>query len=381
MHSSTSSSNAAYPQGPWGRTWLLTLALTLVLLGSWEFTLRRMGHRPNVIDDEALWASQRDRVYTRGDEKRPIVIIGDCHPLLGLVPAVLRDDFPGRRIVQLAVEASSPVAVLRDLAADERFNGIVICGLDARLLCKDMWDTQKQYVDYYHRNYGLNTKLNRFFSSLVQEHLVSVNPQLRLNTLLVRLAKGEPWPAPYYMEIRDDRSHLADYSRVDLKMHQDWAFDRTQRLSDNKDLPWTDEWLEGAMELEPCVDAIQARGGRVVFVQFPTTGNLYTYDNAIFPKDKFWDALAARTSAMCVHFKDVPQLADFDCPDWSHLDRTDAPRFTAELSRTLAGRDWLDESTSLMAADQCTGEPENCLHCKSGSPDRLCLGQATSRQR
>ena len=102
MHSSTSSSNAVCPQGPWLKTWLLTIVLTLALLGSWELTLRRMGHRPNVIDDEALWASQRDRVYTHGGEKS-IVLIGDCRIQLGLVPEVLGDIFHDRRVVQLAV--------------------------------------------------------------------------------------------------------------------------------------------------------------------------------------------------------------------------------------------------------------------------------------
>jgi hypothetical protein len=144
--------------------------VTLAFLGGWELTLRHMGHRPNLTDDEALWASQRDRVYTRAGRK-PIVLIGDCRIQLGLVPEVLRDNFSGHPVVQLAVQESSPIATFRDLAADEKFNGIVICGLDARLLYKDMWDTQQRYVDYYHRQYGLNAKLNRFFSTLAQKHL------------------------------------------------------------------------------------------------------------------------------------------------------------------------------------------------------------------
>ena len=393
MHSSTSSSDTVCLQGPWLKTWLLAIGLTLAVLGGWELTLRRMGHRPNVIDDEALWAGQRDRVYTRGGEK-PIVLIGDCRTQLGLVPTVLRDSFAGRRVVQLAVEGSSPIATLRDLAADEAFNGTVICGLDARLLCRDLWDTQQHYVDYYHRQYGLNQKLNRFFSTLAQEHVVSIDPQLRLNNLLVRLATGQPWPAPYYLRTQADRSRLADYSRVDLEAHRKWACDRTTWLATNRDLPWTEEWLQDAMEVEPWVDAIVARGGRVVFVQFPTTGHLFAYDEAIFPKEKFWDAFAARTSALCIHFKDVPELAAFDCPDWSHLDRTDALRFTTELGRTLADRELLGTMPGIMASGQPDGKPENC-HCNAESPcqkaaaecpccgphshDPLCLCEATSK--
>ena len=253
------------------------------------------------------------------------------------MPQVLQASFPGYRVVQLAVQETSPIATLRDLAADERFNGIVVCGLNARLLCKDMWDTQQRYVDYYHNNYGLNAKLNRSFSTLMQRTFAAIHSQLRLDDLVIRLAQGQPLPSPYYLETQEDRSRLADYRRVDLQVHRKWAYDRTRWLSNDRDLPGTAEWLHDAMEVEEWVKAIQARGGRVVFVQLPTTGQLYSYDEIIFPKKMYWDAFAARTSALCIHFKDVPQLAGFDCPDLSHLDRADAPRFTTELGSSAGG--------------------------------------------
>jgi hypothetical protein len=160
---------------------------------------------------------------------------------------------------------------------------------------------------------------------------------------------------------------LADYSRVDLKAHRKWVYDRAYWLSNNKDLPWTEEWLQGAMELEPWVNAIQSRGGRVVFVQFPTTGHLFTYDDTLFPKKEFWDAFAARTSALCVHFKDVPPLAAFECPDWSHLDRVDAPRFTTELGRILADRGLFGAPPGVLASAQPDGRPEN-RQCRAEGP-------------
>ena len=341
MHSSTSNSNGVCLEGPWLKTWLLAIAVTLAVLAGWELSLRRMGYRPTVVDDEALWAEQRNRVYTDCCEKA-VVLLGDCRVLLGLMPQVLQAGFPGYRVVQLAVQETSPIAALRDLAADERFNGIVVCGLNARLLCKDMWDTQQRYVDYYHNNYGLNAKLNRSFSTLMQRTFAAIHSQLRLDDLVIRLAQGQPLPSPYYLETREDRSRLADYRRVDLQVHRKWAYDRTRWLSNDRDLPGTAEWLHDAMEVEQWVKAIQDRGGRVVFVQLPTTGQLYSYDEIIFPKKMYWDAFAARTSALCIHFKDVPQLAGFDCPDLSHLDRADAPRFTTELGTVLAARELLD---------------------------------------
>jgi hypothetical protein len=87
----------------------------------------------------------------------------------------------------------------------------------------------------------------------------------------------------------------------------------------------------------------------------------------IFPKKDYWDAFAARTSALCIHFKDLPQLASFDCPDLSHLDRNDAPRFTMELGQTLAARELLGAPTAVMASKQPGEKPEDC-HCNAKSP-------------
>lgn len=354
MHSSIFSSSVGYPEGHWLKTWLLAIVVVMALLVGWEIALRSMGHRPTVVDDDALWAGERDHVYAGRCEK-VIVLIGDYRIQLGLVPQVLRDYFPWNRVVQLAVQETSPIATLRDLAADERFNGIVVCGINARLFCKDMWDTQQRYVDYYHEQYGLNAKWNRFFSTLAQKHLTFIHPQLRLSDLITRLAQGQSLPSPYYLETNEDRSRLADYGPVDVAMHRKLAYDRSRWLSYNKSLPGPEEWLEDTLEVEEWVKAIRARGGCVVFVEFPTTGELYSYDEMLFPKKSYWDAFAARTSALCIHFKDVPGLAAFDCPDMSHMDGADAPRFTLELSKALAGCDLLDTPICPVASGQAPG--------------------------
>jgi len=332
------------------------MILVLALLLGWETTLRRLGHRPNGGDDKALCASQRARVYSRHGEKT-LVLLGDCRAQLGLVPQVLRDRFPGHRVVQLSIQETSPVATLRDLAEDRRFDGIVVCALDARLLCKDMWDNQQSYVDYYHREFRLNARLNRFFTTLTQRTLAAANPQLRWDELALRLARGQRLPSPYYIETHADRSRLADYRRVDLQRHRKWAYDRIRWLSADRELPGPEEWLRDALEVEKWVQAIQTRGGRVVFLQPPTTGRHFAYTEFLFPKAEYWDAFAARTSALCVHFQDVRELAAFDCPDTSHIDRADAPRFTQELAKVLQGHALFAASQPTFAA--CTS-PDCC---------------------
>ena len=65
----------------------------------------------------------------------------------------------------------------------------------------------------------------------------------------------------------------------------------------------------------------------MVFARLPTSGKLHDELERCKPKREFWNKFAAATSAETIHFQDVPTLADFECPDWSHLDVRDAPRF------------------------------------------------------
>jgi hypothetical protein len=339
------------------------MVLAGVMLLGWEMTLRSLGHRPTVVDDDALWATQRNRVY--GDCcSKAIVLLGDCRIQGDLVPQVLARKFPDHRVVQLAVEGTSPVATLQDLASDEKFNGVVLCATNARMLCEDMWDTQQPYIEYYHTDYGLNQRLNRSLSALMQQSLVAVHPQLRLDDIIVHLAKKREFLPPHYIETHADRSRMIDYSHVDVEAHRLWALGRTQSLC-GMALPTATKWLEDLTKLEQSIDAIQARGGRVIFLQLPTTGDHLRYDEWIFPKARFWDALAAQTSALCIHFKDVPELSGFECPDSSHLDRRDAPRFTLELAKVLENQGLFNDSHSAVARKESPeGHPE--CRCRRG---------------
>jgi len=329
-----------------------------------------LGYRPTVVDDKALWAAQRQRVYGDNGEQT-VVLLGDCRMQLGFVPQVLAEQFPGHRVIQLAVEQTSPVATLRDLAADERFNGIVICGLNARLLCEDLWDTQQPYVDYYHNKYSLNEKLNRFLAAAFQQRLTIIHPQLRLDDLLVSLVKTRRLPASFYLETLADRSRLADYSGVDIAAHRQFTVGRARWLCAGRALPSAIKWVEDAMKVEEYIRAIHGRGGRVIFMQFPTTGDHLRYDEYMFPKAQYWDAFAARTSALCLHFQDVPQLANFACPDWSHLDRTDAPRFTQEVARALESRGLFGQSSCTVACGGSDGTGPRCSCCDHSKPQGM----------
>jgi hypothetical protein len=70
----------------------------------------------------------------------------------------------------------------------------------------------------------------------------------------------------------------------------------------------------------------------------PTCGEHWALDEANYPKNVYWDQIEPLTGAVSIHFYDTLGLADFDCPDTSHLDASDAPDFSARFSQVLAER-------------------------------------------
>jgi len=79
------------------------------------------------------------------------------------------------------------------------------------------------------------------------------------------------------------------------------------------------------------VDKVQARGGRVVFVRPPSTGQVRELERQFSPREQTWDLMLQVTGAAGIHFEDHPDLAAFDCPEWSHLTAADAVGWSRAL--------------------------------------------------
>jgi hypothetical protein len=89
---------------------------------------------------------------------------------------------------------------------------------------------------------------------------------------------------------------------------------------------------------ETDVRRIQARGGRVALVSLPSDGVIGAGERAACPRDRYWDVLAQRTSAVTFNWLDDPRLQKFKCPDGSHLDMRDQVEFTRLFVEDLRAR-------------------------------------------
>ena len=336
MPSSTSSSSDRAPRDPRGLCVLTAFAIFLTGLMGLEAFWRMRGRDVEIEDSRVLWAQERVRASNGNPDT--VALLGASRIQLGFSTATFQESFPDGTLVHLAVDGAHPIATLRDLANDEAFVGTVICAVTARSFDSTRWEDQQAHVDFYHGGFdSIDASFNHAVSGAIEHRLVLRNHSLRLQQLLVALVRGQGFAPPPYLVTHPDRSRSADYTLVDVVAQREGRMKRARAAVKRSSHLTPQEWLSGLRVVEQAVQQIQQRGGRVVFVRFPTTGALWDFEEKTTPRSLFWDRLAQSTSAAVLHFQDVPEMTEFTCPDLSHLDQRDKSRFTKTLLEELVG--------------------------------------------
>src|ERR1700741_1584175 len=106
------------PEQPWGRIFLGAIAVFALLLGGWEADWRAYGGRPRLTNTYGLWAMQRRRIDAGGGSAP--VLLGASRVFFDIQLPVW-ERLAGRPPIQLAIEGTSPLPFLEDLADDPLF--------------------------------------------------------------------------------------------------------------------------------------------------------------------------------------------------------------------------------------------------------------------
>jgi hypothetical protein len=80
---------------------------------------------------------------------------------------------------------------------------------------------------------------------------------------------------------------------------------------------------------------IRARGGGVLFFRMISSTPVREVERARFPDPAYWEVFRAKVGFPCLSYQDIAGLDQFICPEGAHLDKTDAPAFTAILGNYL----------------------------------------------
>lgn len=105
---------------------------------------------------------------------------------------------------------------------------------------------------------------------------------------------------------------------------------------------FSDAWTATLAQATKNVDAVRARGGRVIFVRMPSSGLLREIEDRITPRETHWDRLLRETNAPGIYYGDHPELSGFECPEYSHLSASDSVLFTRNLITVLSREHLLD---------------------------------------
>lgn len=321
------------PAGRWGLVWGLGLVVSLTAMTGAELFWRNHGYETNVIDGPRLWAYHRS---TLGKSKQEVACLGTSRTVCGFATAEFYRRFPEYNLRMLAVSGLKPAAALLDLARDPNFCGIVLCDVTWTDFRQVHRDSQQEYVDYYQNQYGAAAELETLFSLWLHEHLVILSPEARPKIILRSLLSGRAPPVSGFHITRPDRSRISDYQlRPELvrrKRESEAAkYRKKAARRRTRPAPVKAEWLSEVRSFREPVEQIRARGGEVVFVRYPTSGERLAYTSLFYPRELYWDQIGPQTTARTIYYEDYPELNPGNLADTSHLDKRQSPRFTNGL--------------------------------------------------
>lgn len=334
MTSYTSSSDAA-PR--WGSVWVLALLVTSVTVGLWELQARSAGLGPDYIDNRALWADARHNLNSLGDTA--IVLLGASRMQRAVDVETMSRSFD-RPVVQLAVEGTSALALLENLAVDPRFRGTVIYSIAPAFSFNSALprvDTGKQaeWVQFYmNQSYSrrIEQRLRLFFQGLFAFR----SPDAELTRVIPALYATGSLPTKDFKTTLANREALFDYTKMAVE-HDEVGI--AQFYLENT-VPYADKELQLIINyFADLVRALRQKGCDVYMLRLPSTKEVWALESAFFPRARFWDVMERRIDATFVHFEDFPGLTGYMSQDGSHIESTRVMEFTQELSRVLRAND------------------------------------------
>jgi hypothetical protein len=355
MRSSTSSSDFAFqravPQGRWAVSGLLAAVLALGVLTIWEFQVRGEGFSPSLNDTADRWSLIRSRV---GDESGQTVIVGSSRIMFDLDLDTYASHFGVDRPLQLAMPGTNPVGLLEHVAEEESFDGTLILGVAPGLwfVPQGMPVENANQATGRYDNWSPSQKVGLVLAGALQRRLAFIQPDdLALGSLLNRIKLTDrpgaignlPPVLPAYFTGMDEHRQSRMWDRCDFGTDRAKLIQQTwiplftpppppphlsgeefgEMMKKN-----TEDYLE---RIRVAVDKVRARGGRVVFVRPPSTGQVRELEKQFSPREQTWDLMLQVTGAPGIHFEDHPELAAFDCPEWSHLTASDAVGWSRAL--------------------------------------------------
>lgn len=318
--------------------------IVISVVATWEWYCRAIGRELSYPNTKGFWNQERQKI-----EENPAatVIIGSSRVLFGIDLDVWEEE-RGEKPIQLSMEGTSPLPVLKHLSKDEGFRGTLYVGITPDLFfvsenARAMGRATKQIA--YCAEETPSQKLSHKINMVLESRLVFLDEdQLGLEQLLnyVALPNREgvlafPVFAYHFTKLSAHRQRSMTQAFLNSKGLQQqqanvWAtFSKMDTLP-----PIAGQQLMTLLDtVKVATDRIVKRGGKVIFIRMPSSGGYLVREAVKFPREQYWDKLLAYTGQKGYYFADYPLLSGFDCPEESHLTPQDARTFTRNLLEIL----------------------------------------------
>ena len=335
------------PPVPWRGMTVVVVLIVISASFAWELYCRAIGYGPTLNDTEDLWTSARRHV-----QPESLVIVGDSRAWFDLDLDELEKGL-GKRPVQLAMGGSCAYPVLADLANDETFHGTLICSIVPRLFVAPPGTPPMENAEKAVRRFYTQTPAQRasqYLAMPLEEHVAFLKQEeLTLDEILKRLpipnrpeALVPPRLPPYFGTLdRERRSRMIEEcarpGKLQSTIQQIWLPLFTPPPPPTY-IPRDQFAKQMGQAIEQrfnyvavAVQKLRARGGKIVFVRFPHSGELKKLEDRTTPRAAIWDRVIRDTGAPGIYYEDFPELNEFDCPEWSHLSAGDSVEFSKRL--------------------------------------------------
>lgn len=331
--------NRPIPEVSWKPAWLSAILLLTAGFVAWEYNARIIwGYEPEAfIDNNGLWAIQR-RLVDSSDEDS-VAIIGASRILFDF-DLDTYEAMTGVRPIQLALAGTNPRPILADLASDDDFKGLLYVGITPGSFFRDGGGLSADAPAYY-VNESPTQWLSQQISMIIEPHLAFYDlSNWPLFTMIRRVKlpnregvfdpRMDVWKISQAAKDRDTKMFwkVEENPEYQLKAQMTWR--GFMEMSDQRGPSKFDleSYLKGIID---DVAAIKKRGGEVVFIRLPSSGDYRPREARLQPREQYWDRLLRDTDSVGIHFEDHQELQGFRIPEWSHLHSDDAPKFTAAL--------------------------------------------------
>ncbi len=325
---------------PWSLIACAAAVLAVAGIGLRESSLRQSGRQPAISMQPGLWAWQRNLVCEAPQDST--VLLGSSRMAYGFDQDEWVRCGGTSRPFMLAWPGGCPRPHLHDMAADKSFRGTLLVGVAPFLFfCNPAFPFPMSAVGQVKlaQSWGPADEVQQRIRFVIEPR---ASVLLRGDTsLLSVLRHGLDLPQ------RDGQitpMRPREFGRCDehCRMRMFKGFEnRPQDILAVKKMfqAWGPRALlypppDVALVLEKVVqdvEAIRRRGGRVIFVRYPSSGWMRDEERALLPRAKSWDRLVSETGCLGIHFEDHEELNGFICPEHSHLTQADAITFTRRL--------------------------------------------------